>query len=122
MPAGLAIVFALRKERMDREERSGSGIKFANGREVRQSLESVEERIATRIAGEPATRQRLVGLATDDLPFEELTGVAPGAIPMTALRWSADGKELASSALPLTGRFPELTPASLARLFSLLPG
>ena len=120
--ARASVMYALRKERMDREERSGSGIKFANGREVRQSLESVEERIATRIAGEPATRQRLVALATDDLPFEELTGIAPGAIPMAALRWNADGKELASGALPLTGRFPELAPASLARLYSLLPG
>lgn len=119
--AWASVLYALRKERMDREERAGSGIKFANGREVRQSLESVEERIATRIAEQPPTRQRLVALTTSDLPFEELTGLAPSAIPMSAVRWRLDGKELSSDALPLTGRFPELTPASAERLFSLLP-
>ena len=117
-----SVMFALRKEAMDRAERAGSGIKFANGREVRQSLESVEERIATRVSGEPPTRPRLVALTTQDLPFEELTGVAPAAVPMAPLRWSLDGKEMAGDALPLTGRFPELTPASIQRLFSLLPG
>src|SRR5262249_60653379 len=115
-------LFALRKERMDRDERSGSGIKFANGREVRQSLESVEERIAARVGDQSPTRKRLVSLTTDDLPFEELTGIAPAAVPMPALRWSVDGgPELASDALPLIGRFPELTAASRARLFALLP-
>src|SRR5262249_4850295 len=70
-----SVLYAMRKERMDREERAGSGIKFANAREVRQSIESVEERISSRIAAQPKTRKSLVTLLPDDLPFEALTGV-----------------------------------------------
>jgi len=120
--AWASALFALRKEQMDREELSGSGIKFANGREVRQSIESIEERIATRVANQSPTRKQLVALTNDDLPFEELTGISPSAVPLASLRWSQEGgAEIAGTALPLTGRFPELTPASTARLFGLLP-
>src|SRR5262245_20730362 len=52
-------MYAMRKEQMHRAEHDGSGIKFANGREVRQSIESVEERIASRLADQSPTRQQL---------------------------------------------------------------
>src|SRR5262245_3418845 len=123
---GLAsALFALRKEQMDREERAGSGIKFANAREVRQCLESVEERISSRIASQPKTRKALAGLVPGDLPFAELTGIPPNAIELPALRWeSADGAgaQVMLEDVPLSGTFPALTHASLARLFALLPG
>jgi len=118
-----SVLCALRKERMDREERAGSGIKFANAREVRQAIESVEERIASRVTQAPKTRKTLVTLMADDLPFEALTGVAPQAVPLAALRWRATGgaAEVGHAALPLTDGFPALTDASLAKVFALLP-
>jgi len=121
---GLAsVLFALRKERMDREERAGSGIKFANAREVRQGIESVEEHISSRVAPQPKTRKTLVGLVPGDLPFEDLTGVRPEAIALAELRWQdGAGAEVKSAALPLAGRFPELSEASRAKIFALLPG
>jgi len=118
-----SVLCALRKERMDREEREGSGIKFANAREVRQAIESVEERIASRVAQTPKTRKALVTLMPDDLPFEALTGVAPQAVPLAALRWRATNGagEVTHATLPLSGTFPALTEASLAKVFALLP-
>jgi uncharacterized protein YjbI with pentapeptide repeats/AAA+ superfamily predicted ATPase len=119
-----SVLYALRKERMDREERVGSGIKFANAREVRQSIESMEEQISSRIALQPKSRKTLVALAHEDLPFESLTGVPATAVPLAALRWcpaEGTGAEVNYDALPLSGRFPELAEASLARIFSLLP-
>src|SRR5262245_37383203 len=118
-----SVLCALRKERMDREERAGSGIKFANAREVRPAIESVEERIASRVTQAPKTRKTLVTLMADDLPFEALTGVAPQAVPLAALRWRATGgaAEVGHAALPLTDGFPALTDASLAKVFALLP-
>src|SRR5262249_25588789 len=107
--ARACVLFALKKELMDRAERAGSGIKFANGREVRQSLESVEERLATRIAPAPAkTRKALVSLVSDDLPFEALTGLSPAVVPLAALRWHPEGGsgEMDYTALPLADTFP----------------
>ena len=123
--ARASVLYALRKEGLDRAERQGSGIKFANGREVRQSIESVEERIAGRVADLPKNRGRLVTLMPEDLPFEELTGVAPNAVPFETLRWRMDGMgprpDASSETLPLAGRFPELTEESRAQIFALLP-
>src|SRR5262249_49162739 len=118
-----SVLFALRKERMDRAERAGSGIKFANAREVRQSLESVEEQISTRIAPQPKTRKNLVDLVPDDLPFEDLAGIPHAAIALPALRCQdGAGTEVKFDALPLSGKFPELSEASRTRIFALLPG
>jgi len=121
--ARASVLCALRKESMDRAEQQGSGIKFANGREVRQSIESLEERVATRVAELPKDRKTLVTLSPEDLPFEELTGVPVAAVPFDALRWRREGTgaEMSSDALPLTGAFPELTEESRKRVFALLP-
>jgi hypothetical protein len=123
--ATASAMFALGRERVDRKLVEGSGIRWANGREVRSALETAWEHLSIRTVGRGRDRALITTLKTEDLAFELMAGIRPDALDLRALRWRFSGestdKTLAVADLPVTGAFPDLAAESRQALFALLP-